>query len=112
MNGPTFTPPSAPPATSAARPLPPRPAPPKPAKAEPSAGGVMVLTYLRLHWMTILFCGLLLGSGLSSAAGARLAGKYESYALLHVASTPTGVGPAQDPNRRKTEFVTYLKTTA
>src|SRR6476661_8099859 len=108
MNGPTFTPPSAPPATPAARPMPPRPAPPRPAKSEPS-GGMMVLTYLRLHWMTILFCGLLLGSGLAYAAWTLLPGKYESYALLHVASTPTGVGAAQDPNRGKTEFVTQLK---
>ena len=112
MNGPTFTPQSAPPVAPAGRPTPPRPAPPKPAKPDAVAGGVTVLTYLRLHWMTILFCGGLLGGGLAYAAWTLLPGKYESYALLHVASTPNGVGAGGDPNRGKTEFVTYLKTTA
>src|SRR5437763_392148 len=111
MNGPTFTPQSAPPAAPAARPSPPRPAP-RAAKPDPAAGGMMVFTYLRLHWMAILFCGLLLGSGLAYAAWTLLPGKFESYALLHVASTPTGVGVAADPNRGKTDFVTQLKTTA
>ena len=72
MNGPTF----AATATLPAPKAPPRPAAPaRPApKAEPDAGGGMrVLTYLRLHWLMILFCGTLLGGAGAFAAWELLA---------------------------------------
>jgi Mrp family chromosome partitioning ATPase/capsular polysaccharide biosynthesis protein len=72
----------------------------------------MVLTYLRLHWMMILFCGTFLGAGLAYAAWTLLPSKYESYALLQVASTPSGIGEGGDPHRGKTAFATYVKTAA
>jgi succinoglycan biosynthesis transport protein ExoP len=71
-----------------------------------------VLRWLALHWLTILFCGTLLGSGLAYAAWTLLPAKAESYALLQVASSPSYVANANDPQRAKTDFITYLKTTA
>jgi Mrp family chromosome partitioning ATPase/capsular polysaccharide biosynthesis protein len=96
------------------------PAPPRPAAARPAArpgpkpddgGGLRILTYLRLHWLTILFCGSLLGAGGAFAAWEVLASKYESYALLQVLSAPpTVANPSRDQAR--TDFVTYTKTIA
>lgn len=103
MTGPTFAPPAPPkPARPAARPAP---------KAEPEAGGLKVFAYLRLHWLMILFCGTLLGGGAAFAAWDLLASKYESYALLQVASVQSTIG-SNNPNQAKTDFATYMKTTA
>jgi polysaccharide biosynthesis transport protein len=103
MTGPTFAaPPSvAPPA---------RPAP-KPGARPDEGGGMRVFAYLKLHWLTIAFCGALLGCAGAFAAYALLASKYESYALFQVASAPTPVGN-QNPNQVRTDFATYVKTTA
>jgi succinoglycan biosynthesis transport protein ExoP len=105
----------APPPLPAARPAaaPPRP----PAAAKPGAkadegGGLRVLTYLRLHWLTILFCGALLGGAGAYAAWELLASKYESYALLQVSSAPPTVGSGGNREQARTDFVTYLKTTS
>src|SRR5215211_7423770 len=105
MNGPTFvTAPAAAPA--AAPPSPPRPAAPaRPgARPEPDAGGMRVFTYLRLHWLTILFCGTLLGGGLAYAAWELLPSKYESYALLQVSSSPDSLA-TQNREQARTDFV-------
>ncbi len=112
MHGPHLAPPQPTdnvPLRSAAMPRPAaRPAP----RTEPPQLGPQVLTYLRLHWMTILFSGALLGAVLAYAAWSLLPSKHESYALLQVASTPSSIAAPSDPNRGKTEFVTYLKTNA
>jgi len=111
MTGPTFT--AAPPAV---RPVPARSAPPnRAALARPDVeggGGNRVLTYLRLHWLTILFLGALIGSGLAYAAWQLVPPEYESYALFQVSSAPSLVTASGDPSRGRTEFNTYLKTTA
>jgi Mrp family chromosome partitioning ATPase len=73
---------------------------------------MMVFTYLRLHWLTILFCGALLGSGLAYLAWTLLPAKYESYAMLQVASAPTSIADSGDPHRNRTAFGIYVKTTA
>jgi Mrp family chromosome partitioning ATPase len=112
MNGPHFAPPPAAESVTLRPAALPRPAARPPARTEPAPGGSMIVTYLRLHWMTILFSGALLGAVLAYAAWTLLPSKYESYALLQVASTPSAIAPANDPNRGKTEFVTYLKTNA
>lgn len=112
MNGPTFasstTPkPAAPPAARPAAPA--RPA----ARPDADAGnGMRVLTYLRLHWLMILFCGTLLGSVGAYAAWELMPSKYESYALLQVSSAPFSIGGQTSREQAKTDFVTYLKTTA
>lgn len=85
---------------------------PKPAEGGDAAAVFRILTYLRLHWLMIVFCGLFLGSGLAYAAWSLLPAKFESYALLQVASTPTSIAQQNDPMRSKSDFVTYLKTTA
>ncbi len=112
MNGPTF----AQPTTSGGSH--PRLANTRPAnrsaKPDPDAGGAgRVLTYLRLHWLTVLFCGTLLGGAGSYAAWELLPAKWESTALLQVDQTPaslsSGTGPNQAP---RTEFGTYVKTAA
>lgn len=111
MNGPTFAP-AAPPTTAlapVARPRTPRPA----ARPDaPANGGAMVLTYLRLHWMMIVFCGAALGAGLSYTAWTVLPVKYESYAMLQVASNPFSVAGGNDPGQThgQTAFATYVKT--
>lgn len=71
-----------------------------------------VLHYLRLHWLVILFCGSLLGSVAAYAAWHLLASKYESYALLQVSSVPAALANQNNPAQARTDFVTYLKTTA
>jgi Mrp family chromosome partitioning ATPase len=116
MNGPTFATPAVP-SAAATRPqaAPPRPTlPPRPALAKPDGegGALRMLTYLRLHWLTILFCGSFLGAGLAYAAWVLLPAKYESYAIFQVASNQNQVASQGDPTRGKTEFATYLKTTA
>ncbi|MBX3397743.1 MAG: hypothetical protein KF873_03310 [Gemmataceae bacterium] len=95
------------PATVAPRSVVPRP---PGASAAPPAGRIMA--WLRLHWLTILFCGGLLGGALAAAAWTFLPSKYESYALLRVASTPFTVSNSRDPNKGRTEFATYIKTNA
>ena len=104
----------APPPLPAARPAaPPRPpAAGKPGAKADEGGGLRVLTYLRLHWLTILFCGALLGGGGAYAAWELLASKYESYALLQVSSAPAMVGSGGNREQARTDFVTYLKTTS
>lgn len=109
MNGPTFAPPR-----PQAQPQP-RPA----MRSKPAlkldaeeGGGLRILTYLRLHWLMILFSGALLGGGLAYAAWTFLPSKFESYALLHVSSVPTQIANQNDPNRARTEFTTVLKTNA
>ena len=67
---------------------------------------------MRLHWLTILFCGGLLGAGMAYLAWQLLPAKYESYALFQVASNQNQVASQGDPTRGRTDFTTYLKTTA
>lgn len=112
MNGPTF----AQPTTAAAPPraVPPRPV--KPAKAAPkpdmdSGNGLKVLTYLRLHWLLILFCGTLVGGVGAYVAWDMMASKFESTSLLQVSSVPLTLG-SQSANQPRTEFSTYVKTAA
>jgi Mrp family chromosome partitioning ATPase len=71
-----------------------------------------VLTYLRLHWLMIVFCGTLLGGAGAYAAWELLASKYESYALLQVSSVPATVASGGNREQARTDFVTYLKTTS
>lgn len=72
----------------------------------------MILTYLRLYWITILFCGGLLGSGLAYTAWSLLPAKYESEAILLVSQSQTPIAAAGDPSRGRTEFSVYIKTLA
>ena len=121
MNGPTFAQSGharpgavavAPATRSGPTPRPPaRVATAKAADGDPAAA-LRILTYLRLHWLMILFCGTLLGAVLAYAAWSLIPTKYESYALLRVASTPTAIGNTGDPNKGQTAFATYIKTTA
>ena len=114
MNGPTFAT-SAPSQTTAGAPTAPmRTLPPNRtnvAKAD-GDGALRILTYLRLHWLTILFCGTLLGCVLAYTAWTLMPAKYESYAIFQVASNQNQVASSGDPSRGKTDFATYLKTTA
>lgn len=119
MNGPTFASQSASntptPAPGKVQALVRAPNPRSPLPVPPSEEGVMALrlwTYFRLYWLTILFCGSILGAGLAYTAWNLLPAKYESYALLQVASAPSYIANQNDPNRGRTEFITYLKTTA
>ena len=111
MNGPTFAQ-----ANSAAAPAAVTSRPPalhRAARPDPDAGnGLRILTYLRLHWLTIAFCGTLLGSAASYAAWDLLPSKFESYALLQVSSAPTSLANQNNPNQARTDFTTYVKTTA
>ncbi|MDW8198669.1 MAG: hypothetical protein RMJ56_13815 [Gemmataceae bacterium] len=99
------------PAASTAKPISPsaRPGP------KPSADDGLPLrlfTYLRLHWLMIAFCGTLLGGAGAMVAWEVLASKYESYALLQVSSVPTALANPNNPNQARTDFATYVKTTA
>src|SRR3954451_19972851 len=86
MNGPTFAQPTAAAAPKSAPPRPPA-APKAAARPDPDAGnGLRVLTYLRLHWLMIAFCGTLLGAAGAYAAWELLPSKYESTALIQVPS--------------------------
>ena len=112
MNTPHMIPAAGTPAAPA-RPAPPRPATPgRPGLKPDEGGGLKVLTYLRLHWLTILFCGALLGGAGAYAAWELLASKYESYALLQVSQAPSAVGSGGNREQARTDFVTYLKTTS
>jgi polysaccharide biosynthesis transport protein len=93
-----------------ARPAAARPAP----KLEPesSAAAGRLVTWLKMYWLTILFLGSLLGTGLAYLAWTMLPSKYESYAKFRVASSPFTVSNNRDPNRSRTDFTTYLKTTS
>src|SRR5262245_4818986 len=114
MNGPSFAPATTPTPAATPKPAAPKPAPARPGgKPDPDTGnGLRVLTYLRLHWLMILFCGTLLGGVGSYAAGELLASKYESYALLQVSSVPSSLANQNNPSQARTDFVTYLKTTS
>ena len=82
----------------------------KPSDKNADNPAAMVLTYLRLHWLAILFCGSLLGACLAYAAWTLIPEKYESYSLLQVASSPTVIGSKGDGTEAGTQFATYLKT--
>ena len=82
------------------------------AKPEAENSALRFLVYLRFHWLTILFCGSLLGCGLAYGAWVLMPPKYESYANFQVNSAPPSISATADPTRGKTEFVTYIKTTA
>ena len=64
---------------------------PRAAKVEPANPAALVLGYLRLHALLILFCGSFLGASLAYGAWSLLPVKYESYALLQVASSPSSI---------------------
>ena len=107
MNGPTFAT-----APAAAKPAA-RPAPPRPHKAEADNPAARILAYLRLHWLTVVFAGALLGGGLGFAAWAFLPPKSESYALFRVAQTRNDIGgSSQDDLRNRSSFTTDVKTFA
>ncbi len=95
---------------------PPAAAPPKPAAArkpgpQPQPNpGVAVLTYLRLHWLLILFCGALVGAPAAYAAWSLLPGKYGSYALLQIESNPFAIAGGDPGRSGVTAFDTYVKT--
>ena len=117
MTGPSFATPAATPASPAAPPPAPKLAPARPAAVKPGekpddGGGMRVLTYLRLHWLMIAFCGSLLGTAGAFAAWELLASKYESYAMLQVTSAPTALANQNNPNQARTDFATYVKTTS
>jgi Mrp family chromosome partitioning ATPase/capsular polysaccharide biosynthesis protein len=107
------------PATTTESPAKPIPVAPRPsglakgvAKPLEEASGLRVFTYLKLHWLKIVFCGLVLGGSGAYAAWELLASKYESTALLQVYSVPAALGNQNNPNQARTDFVTYLKTTS
>src|SRR5215831_15670705 len=92
MHAPHMLPTSSPTPPPLPKPAPPRSAPPgKPGAKSGEEGGLRMLTYLRLHWLMILFCGTLLGAVGAFAAWDLLASKYESYALLQVSSVPSNL---------------------
>jgi Mrp family chromosome partitioning ATPase len=114
MTGPTFAKPSAPPAPApGGAPKPPAPTrPAKPPAPPDEGGGLRVLTYLRLHWLMIAFCGTLLGAAGAFAAWDLLASKYESYSMLRVSSVSASIGKNGNPNEGRTDFTTYARTIA
>lgn len=105
MTGPTFAThaPAAPPRA-------PRPAL-KPGEKPDDGAGARVLIYLRLHWLMILFCGTLLGGAGAAVAWELLASKYESYGQFQVSSVQMQIAN-QNPQTPRTDFSTYMKTTA
>ncbi len=111
MNGPNFA------ATSAAPPRPsagPRPAAPARPPHKPDADNAAgrLLNYVRLHWLTILFAGALIGGGLGYAAWTFLPPKYESYALFRVSQIQRTVGMSGEAGRNQGNFGTVVKTYA
>lgn len=72
--------------------------------------GYRILAWLRLYWLMVLFCGALIAAPMAYLAWTILPSKYESYALLRVASSPFSVSNSKDPQRSRTDFTTYLKT--
>lgn len=112
MNGPSFAQPMTAPAPAPKAPLP-RPAAARVVRPDPDAGnGLRVFTYLRLHWLMIAFCGTLLGAAGAYAAWELLPSKYESYALFQVSSVPSSLANQNNPSQARTDFATYVKTTA
>src|SRR5438105_1203947 len=111
MTGPSFAT-SATPAATGTPPAAPKPRPGKPGEKPDDGASLRVLIYLRLHWLMILFCGSLLGTAGAFAAWELLASKYESYAMLQVSSVPTALANHNNPNQARTDFATYVKTTA
>jgi len=118
MTGPSFATPAAAPGSSGAAPVP-KLGPPTNSRPggklgeKPDDGaGLRVFTYLRLHWLMIVFCGTLLGTAGVFIAWELLASKYESYALLQVSSVPTALANQNNPNQARTDFATYVKTTS
>jgi Mrp family chromosome partitioning ATPase len=108
MNGPHI-------AAMPAGPAAPRPPAGAPRHAKPEAEAnpsLRILTYLRLHWLMIAFCGTLLGGTGAYAAWELLPSKFESYSLLQVSSAPTALASSNNPNQGRTDFATYVKTTA
>ncbi len=90
-----------------------RPNPPRPAvRSGEDPNPTRVITWLRLHTLTIVFCGSLLGAALATLAWVIFPAKYESYAMFQVASAPTYIANSNDPQRSQTAFNTYLKTIA
>ncbi|QJW94252.1 tyrosine-protein kinase domain-containing protein [Frigoriglobus tundricola] len=118
MTGPSFATPAplAPAAHPGHKAAPKAPPPGRPALkpgAKPDeGGGLPVFTYLRLHWLMIVFCGSLLGAGGAALAWELLASKYESYGLFQVASAQTPIGNQSNAAGGRTDFGTYVKTTA
>jgi succinoglycan biosynthesis transport protein ExoP len=116
MNAPHILPASTPSPTPPPLPKPAAPARPanggRPGMKQGEEGGMKVLTYLRLHWLMIVFCGTLLGGAGAFAAWELLASKFESYALLQVSSVPATVASGGNREQARTDFVTYLKTTS
>ncbi len=110
MNGTTPST-SAPPAPLKTAPGRPQAAPRPPVKPDADNPALRVLAYIKLHWLTILFAGALLGAGLAFAAWTFLPPKYESYALFRVSQIPSSVTGSGDPQRR-TNFATDVKTSA
>ncbi len=72
--------------------------------------GYRILAWLRLYWLMVLFCGSLIAAPMAYLAWTILPSKFESYALLRVASSPFSVSNSKDPQRSRTDFTTYLKT--
>ena len=72
--------------------------------------GYRILAWLRLYWLMVLFCGALIAAPMAYLAWTLLPSKFESYALLRVASSPFSVSNSKDPQRSRTDFTTYLKT--
>jgi succinoglycan biosynthesis transport protein ExoP len=114
MHTPHLVPSSAHAPIAAPAPVPPRPGAPSKPVAKPAEEGnsLRILTYLQLHWLKIVFCGLLLGGCAAYAAWELLATKYESTALLQVSSVPPALANHNNPNQARTDFQTYLKTTS
>jgi polysaccharide biosynthesis transport protein len=114
MHTPHIVPSSPPDSTAKPAPAPPRQTMPGKPSAKPAeeANNLRVFTYLQLHWLKIVFCGLILGGGGAYAAWELLASKYESTALLQVSSVPAALANQNNPNQARTDFVTYLKTTS
>jgi Mrp family chromosome partitioning ATPase len=111
MTGPTFAPPAH---TAGSQPKAAGSGPRgnKPGTKADDGAGLRVLTYLRLHWLFILFCGTLLGTAGALSAWELLASKYDSYAMLQVSSVPTALANHGNPNQARTDFTTYVRTTA
>ncbi len=110
MNGPSFAATSAAPPRPTAAPRPVAPRPPHKPDADNAAG--RLLTYVRLHWLTILFAGALLGAALGYAAWTFLPPKYESTALFRVSQVQKQVGGMGEASRNQGNFGTVVKTYA
>lgn len=81
------------------------------APPENTGGGMKPLEYLRYRWMTVLFLGGLIGSGLALAAYSMIPAKYTTYSIIRVAPQDPRIYYNEDP-QGKNDFATYLKTQA